>query len=95
MPNTTKTINSQQYNLKRVRVIPHPSPRGFQKVPDGRLFMLLVDGIAQIAPKTYEITMVTEWPQAVKSGYMPGGDYLKGRIYFGSESRLYSWAVPE
>jgi len=23
----------------------------------------------------------------------PGGDYLKGRIYFGSGSHMYSWKV--
>ncbi len=70
-------------------------PRIFQKTPDGRIFMLLEDGIAQVDPETYEINMVAEYPEQLKTGYMPGGDYLEGRIYFGSESRVYSWAVPE
>jgi hypothetical protein len=35
--------------------------------------------------------MIAESPVSIG----PGGDYLKGRIYFGHGSHVYSWPVPE
>ncbi|MCD6361972.1 MAG: hypothetical protein J7M38_14035 [Armatimonadetes bacterium] len=64
-------------------------PRVFVRTPDGRTWMLFRKGIALIDDETFEITMVADSPV----GIGPGGDYLDGRIYFGSGSHLYSWKV--
>ena len=48
-------------------------------------------GIAEVNLETHAITLLAESP--VNIG--PGGDYLDGRIYFGSGSHMYSWEVPE
>ncbi|MFO7946830.1 MAG: hypothetical protein R6V19_08440 [Armatimonadota bacterium] len=65
--------------------------RMFVKTPDDAVYLLLVKGIACINPDTFEVSMVAESPVDIG----PGGDYLKGRIYFGSGSHVYSWAVSE
>ncbi|MCK5804224.1 MAG: hypothetical protein KAI66_15410 [Lentisphaeria bacterium] len=64
--------------------------RVFVTSPDGRIFVLFAKGIAQLNPKTYEITMLAETPVTIS----PGGAWLDGRIYFGHKSHLYSWHVP-
>jgi streptogramin lyase len=64
-------------------------PRVFVQGEDGTVFILFVKGIARIDPKTFSMTMLVESPAPIG----PGGDYLDGRIYFGSGSHLYSWAV--
>jgi len=66
-------------------------PRVFVQSPDGKVYILFVKGIAQVDPETFSITMLAESPVPIG----PGGDYLNGRIYFGSGSHVYSWAVPE
>ena len=55
--------------------------------------MLFQAGIAEIdtAPHSHEIRMLAESPIPIG----PGGDYLDGRIYFGSGSHVYSWPVPD
>lgn len=64
-------------------------PRTFVVTPQGAIYILFVKGIARLNPETYEIKMVA--PSPVPIG--PGGDYLDGRIYFGSGSHVYSWQV--
>ncbi|NLO05558.1 MAG: hypothetical protein GX131_06975 [candidate division WS1 bacterium] len=66
-------------------------PRIFVHVPEDRIFMLFRKGIAELDLETHEIEMLAESP----IGVGPGGDYLDGRIYFGSGSHVYSWPVPE
>jgi hypothetical protein len=59
------------------------------KTPDGRIFILLHEkGIARLDPQTYEIRLVAQTPAPITSGA-----YLKGRIYYGSATTLYSWEV--
>jgi len=65
-------------------------PRVFVTHPDGRVFILFRRGIAQIDLDGYAIRMLAESP----GGVGPGGDYLDGRIYFGSGSHLYSYELP-
>jgi hypothetical protein len=65
-------------------------PRVFVQSPDGKIYVLFVKGIAQVDPATFAITMLAESPVPIG----PGGDYLNGRIYFGSGSHVYSYAVP-
>ena len=64
-------------------------PRVFVLGPDGALYMLLVKGIARVEPGTFAITMLAESPVPVG----PGGDFLDGRIYFGSGSHVYSYEI--
>ncbi|HOZ48180.1 MAG TPA: hypothetical protein PLO37_18695 [Candidatus Hydrogenedentes bacterium] len=54
------------------------------------LYMLFVKGVAQVDLTTHAITMLAESPVPVG----PGGDFLDGRIYFGSGSHVYSYQVP-
>jgi hypothetical protein len=64
-------------------------PRVFVAAPDGRIFILFCKGIAQVDLDDYSVRMLAEAPVVIG----PGGDYLDGRIYFGSDSHLYSWEV--
>jgi len=63
-------------------------PRVFVPGPDGTIYILFKRGIAQI--EGTQISMLAESPVTIG----PGGDYLEGRIYFGSGSHLYSYQVP-
>ena len=51
--------------------------------------MLLVKGIAEIDPSTYEIKLLAESPVPIG----PGGDLLDGHIYFASGSHVYSYQL--
>jgi hypothetical protein len=66
-------------------------PRVFVLSPDGKLHMLFVKGVARVDLATHGITMLAESPVPIG----PGGDLLKGRIYFGSGSHIYSYKVPD
>ncbi len=65
-------------------------PRVFVRHPDGRVFMLLRRGIAQVELPEGDIRLLAESPVGVG----PGGDYCAGRIYFGTGSHLYSYELP-
>jgi len=65
-------------------------PRVFVKDAKGNTFVLFVKGVALIEPRTHTVKMIAESPVPIG----PGGDYLNGRIYFGSGSHLYSYEVP-
>jgi len=64
-------------------------PRVFVHGSEGELFILFMKGIAQVDLSTFEIRLLAESPVPIG----PGGDYLDGRIYFGSGSHLYSYKV--
>jgi len=66
-------------------------PRVFVTGPQGAIYILFVKGIAQLDPVTFKITMLAKSPVPIG----PGGDWLDGRIYFGSGSHLYSYKVPQ
>ncbi len=66
-------------------------PRVFVLSPEGKMYMLFGKGVAKVDLKTFEITLLAESPVSIG----PGGDYLDGRIYFGSGSHIYSYKVPE
>jgi len=66
-------------------------PRVFVQSPEGDIYILFAKGIASLNPETFEITMLAESPVPIG----PGGDYLNGRIYFGSGSHLYSYELPK
>ena len=62
-------------------------PRVFVQNPDGVLYMLFVKGIAKVDLGTHAITLLAESPVPIG----PGGTWLDGRIYFGSNSHVYSY----
>lgn len=66
-------------------------PRVFVQSPEGDIYILFVRGIASLNQETFEVTMLANSPVSIG----PGGDYLKGRVYFGSGSHLYSYEVPQ
>ncbi|MFN3421013.1 MAG: hypothetical protein ACK40X_04725 [Armatimonadota bacterium] len=66
-------------------------PRVFVVAPDKRVFVLFVKGVAVVDPKTFDLTIIANSPVPITAG----GDFLDGRIYFASGSRLYSFRVEE
>lgn len=64
-------------------------PRVFVTAPNGNLYVLFEKGIALIDQDDHSIEMIAESPVPIG----PGGDFLDGRIYFGSGSHLYSYDV--
>jgi len=66
-------------------------PRLFVTAPDGKIYMLFVKGIALLDQETYKIKMIAESPVPIEKG----GDYLDGRIFFGSGSHVYSFRLSQ
>ncbi|MCC6442690.1 MAG: hypothetical protein IT210_04420 [Armatimonadetes bacterium] len=64
-------------------------PRIFVQGQRGVTFVLFQKGIARIDPRTFRLRLLVQSPVPVSFG----GDYLDGRIYFGSGSHVYSWKV--
>ncbi|MGI5818615.1 MAG: hypothetical protein ACOX9R_11025 [Armatimonadota bacterium] len=92
-PATRRVIIDRNITEQFGSTVSQQGPRVFIEGPDDRLFMLFNRGIAEIdtTPKSHEITMLVESPITVGDG----GAYLDGRIYFGYQSKIYSWALPE
>lgn len=67
----------------------HQGPRIFIYGPKGRLFMLFVNGIARLNPKTFDVTMIARPPVPI----VAGGDYLDGRKYLASKSHHCSFDI--
>ncbi|MDO8542355.1 MAG: hypothetical protein Q7S40_18100 [Opitutaceae bacterium] len=65
-------------------------PRVFVSGPGDTLYAIFTKGIASVDRRTFEIQMRAESPVSINAG----GDYLDGRIYFGSGSHVYSWRLP-
>lgn len=55
------------------------------------IYVLFSRQIARLDPRTFRFTPLAKSPVEINAG----GDYLDGRIYFGSGSHVYSCAVPE
>ena len=66
-------------------------PRVFATTPSGSVYMLFIKGIVRVDPSDHSLTLVAESPVPV--GF--GGDWLNGRIYFGSGSHVYSYGECE
>jgi len=90
-PATREIIHEQNTEEQFGRTNGQQGPRVFVTAPDGRIFILFRAGIAQLDPETFVISMLAEAPVPIG----PGGDWLDGRIYFGSGSHMYSWQAPE
>jgi len=85
-----KVIYDEDTGVAFGRTNSQQGPRTFVRTAEGAIYILFVKGIAQLDPETFRLTMVAESPVPIG----PGGDYLDGRIYFGSGSHVYSWEVP-
>lgn len=83
-------VHEQDTNALFGPTTSHQGPRVFVATPTGALYMLFIKGIARVDLATHAITMLAESPVPIG----PGGDFLEGRIYFGSGSHLYSFQVP-
>ena len=90
-PQTRSVVHEQNLEAQFGRTTSQQGPRVFVTHPDGRVFILFRKGIAAVDLASYAIHMLAESPVGVG----PGGDYLDGRIYFGSGSHLYSYELPE
>ncbi len=64
-------------------------PRIFVRGPEGALYVLFVGGIARVDPTSYALILLARSPVRIDAG----GDYLDGRIYFASGSRLCSYRI--
>jgi len=85
-----KVVHEESTEAKFGPTTSQQGPRVFVMDLDKRIYILFVKGIARLDPATYAITMLAESPVPIGLG----GDYLDGRIYFGSGSHLYSYTVP-
>ena len=90
-PARRKVVHEEMVTTKFGRTTSQQGPRVLVTAPDGTTYILFTAGVGRIDPKTFEITMLAKSP--VRIG--PGGAILNGRIYFGSGSHLYSYAVPD
>ncbi|MGQ9463852.1 MAG: hypothetical protein ACUVRR_12510 [Candidatus Fervidibacter sp.] len=86
---TKQVIHEQETPPEWGGCISHQGPRVFVVAPDKTIYILFVWGIAKVDPKTFAITLLAKSPVPITAG----GDYLDGRIYFASASRLYSFRV--
>ena len=64
-------------------------PRVFVRSPEGDVYILFETGIARIERESFTIEMCARSPVTISNG----GDFLDGRIYFTSDSHLYSWEI--
>lgn len=90
-PTARKVIHQQTLGPKFGPTNSQQGPRVFIPAPAGTIYILFVKGIGRIDPQTHAITLLAKSPVPIG----PGGDILKGRIYFGSGSHVYSYAVPD
>ncbi|MCY3765802.1 MAG: hypothetical protein OXH06_10280 [Gemmatimonadetes bacterium] len=65
-------------------------PRVFVTAPDGAVHVLFEKGIARIESGTFALENFVSSPVPISNG----GDWLDRRIYFTSDSHLYSWEIP-
>jgi len=90
-PKTRKLLMEKDIEPELGRTSGAQQSRIFVTAPDGTIYLLLSKGIAKLNPETFAITMLAESPVPIG----PGGDFLDGRLYFGSGSHVYSWQVPK
>jgi hypothetical protein len=86
-PKTRKLVMEKDIEAELGRTAGSQQARIFVPGPDGTIYLLLNKGIAKLNPETFAITMLVASPVPIG----PGGDWLDGRIYFGSGSHVYSW----
>ena len=86
-PETRKVIHEEDVGQRFGSTNSQQGPRVFVEGSDRTIYLLFTKGIASIDAESFTVTMLAASPVPIG----PGGDFLDGRIYFGSGSHLYSW----
>lgn len=84
-------VHEEKTGPKLGPCVSQQGPRAFVHGRGNTIYILFAKGIARLDPATFQITMLATSPVPINAG----GDYLDGRIYFGSGSHVYSYAVGE
>ena len=86
-----KTLRSERTVESYGLTARQQGPRVFVTTPAGSVYMLFVKGIVRVDPSDHSLALLAASPVPV--GF--GGDWLNGRIYFGSGSHVYSYGECE
>lgn len=89
-PQTKRIVYERNTEPDLGLCVSHQGPRVFVAAPDGTVFVLFVQAIAVVDPKTFELRLLARPPVPITAG----GDYLDGRLYFASGSHLWSFRLP-
>ncbi len=90
-PNTKQVLFTKNITTDFSQTTGEQSPRVFVKDPKGNIYILFKQKIARINHQTHQIELIKESPVAITAG----GDYLNGKIYFLSESHLFSYHISD
>ena len=88
-PDTREILRSETTVHRFGLTAMQQGPRVFVSGPDGDVYMLFVKGIVRVNPSDHSLAMLAASPVPIDFG----GDWLNGRIYFGSGSHVYSYGV--
>ncbi len=86
-PDSREVIRSERTTECYGLTARQQGPRVFVTTPAGSVYMLFVRGIVRVNPSDHSLTILAASPVPVSFG----GDWLNGRIYFGSGSHVYSY----
>ena len=90
-PDSREVVRSERTAESYGLTARQQGPRVFVTTPAGSVYMLFVRGIVRVNPSDHSLTMLAASPVPVSFG----GDWLNGRIYFGSGSHVYSFGECE
>lgn len=90
-PQKRTVVHEENTTARLGPCVSQQGPRVFVQGAGDALYILFTRGIASIDRRTFEIKLLASSPVPISAG----GDYLDGRIYFGSGSHVYSWRVAE
>jgi hypothetical protein len=88
-PKRRVVIHQENTGRRLGPCVSQQGPRVFVSGPGDTLYVLFTKGIASVDRRTFKIQMLAASPVTINAG----GDYLDGRIFFGSGSHVYSWRV--
>ncbi len=90
-PNTKQVLFTKNMTSDFGHTTGEQSPRVFLKDPKGNIYILFRQKIARINQQSHEIELIKKSPVAITAG----GDFLNGKIYFLSESHLFSYHISD
>lgn len=90
-PNTKQVLFTKNITSNFGQTTGEQSPRVFLKDPKGNIYILFRQKIARINQQSHEIELIKKSPVAITAG----GDFLNGKIYFLSESHLFSYHISD
>lgn len=96
-PRTRTVLQEEDVHGRLGFTCSQQGPRVFVRAPGGTPFALFERGVARVVDRgagakaaRFAVDMVAESPVPIGLG----GDWLGGRVWFGSGSHVYSWAAP-